>query len=105
LFWGHFPAPSPGGASFPDKSLHHVAMSRKIPRRTKIAGKIQKKPLLASHIRRLFGFWRYSTEATLFDLMRLTAICVSYASFLCYFDLMAVRWEEIMFFPTHMELF
>jgi hypothetical protein len=80
-----------------------VAMSRKISRRTNVAG--QKKPLLASYIRRLFGFWGFSRDATLFDLMRLVAICVSYAGFLRFSDLMAVRWEEIMFFPTHMEQF
>jgi hypothetical protein len=82
-----------------------VAMSPEISRRTKVAGQNQKKPLLASHIRRLFGFWRFSPDATLFDLMRFVAICVSYAGFLRFSDLMAVRWEEIMFFSTHMELF
>jgi integrase len=93
-------------AGLPSPTSHPlVTMAREISRRTKVAGQNQKKPLLASHIRRLFGLWLFAPASTLFDLMRLVAISTSYAGFLRYSDLMAVRWEEIMFFPTHMELF
>jgi integrase len=37
--------------------------------------------------------------------MRLTAIVLCYAGFLRYSDLMTVQWQEILFFPSHMELF
>jgi hypothetical protein len=62
-----------------------------LARRTKLSGQNVKKPLLASHIRRLFALWRLAPGVTLFDLMRLTAIVVCYVGFLRYSDLMTVR--------------
>jgi hypothetical protein len=37
--------------------------------------------------------------------MKLTAICLSYTGFLRFSDFMAIRWQEIRFLPSHMELF
>jgi hypothetical protein len=80
-------------------------MSREIAKRTKVAGQNVKKPFLASHIRRLFQLWLFSPGSNLFKLMQLSAICLSYVGFLRYSDLIVVRWHEILFFPTHMEVF
>jgi integrase len=80
-------------------------MSREIARRQRVAGQNKKKPLLASHVRQLFELWLYCPGATLHDMMRLAAIVLCYVGFLRFFDLMTVQWQEILFFPTHMELF
>jgi hypothetical protein len=82
-----------------------VAMSREIARRLKLAGQNVKKPLLASHIRRLFDLWLYAPSSSLFDVMRLAAVVLSYVGFLWYSDLMMIRWDELRLSPTHMELF
>jgi hypothetical protein len=91
-------------AGLPSPTNHPiVAMSQEILRRTKVAGQNQKKPFMASHIRRLFALWLFDPASNLFHMMRLVAICTSYVGFLRYSDLMTVRWEEIFIFPTHME--
>lgn len=91
-------------AGLPSSTQHPlVSMSREIAKRIKPFGHNVKKPFLASHIRRLFEFWRYSPLATLFDLMRSTAVTLCFAGFLQFSDLMTVQWHEIRFFPTHME--
>jgi hypothetical protein len=93
-------------AGLPSPTQHPlVSMSREIAKRIKLSGQNVKKPFLASHIRRLFEFWRYSPSANLFDLMRLSAVTLCFAGFLRFSDLMTVQWHEIRFFPSHMELF
>lgn len=80
-------------------------MTREVARRTKVAGKSAKKPLLASHCRRLFEFWLFGSAANLHTLMKLTAVILCYVAFLRCSDLLAIQWQEIRFLPTHMELF
>jgi hypothetical protein len=93
-------------ASLESPTGHHlVAMSREIARRSLQAGQPVRQPLLASHICRLFGFWRFPAQHTLHDLMKLAAIKLCYTGFLRFSDLMIVQWHEIRFLPTHMELF
>jgi hypothetical protein len=82
-----------------------VVMSREIAKRTHVAGTRVKKPLLASHVRRMFDLWFLSPACTLHMVMKLTAVCLAYACFLVFLDIMAVEWQEISFLPTHMELF
>lgn len=64
-----------------------------------------KKPLLASHCRRLFELWHFSVSSNLHTRMKLLAVVLCYAGFLRFSDLMIVQWQEIRFLPTHMELF
>lgn len=72
-------------AGLPSPTQHPmVAMSREFACRSKIAGQNVKKPLLASHIRRLFDLWLYAPCSLLFDVMRLTAVVLSYVGFLRY---------------------
>jgi hypothetical protein len=93
-------------AGFPSPTQHPlVAMSREVARRSKVGGQNVKKPLLASHIRRLFELWRYGPQSSLHDLMRLTAIVLTYVGFLRFSDVMIIQWEEIRFFESHMEFF
>jgi hypothetical protein len=93
-------------AGLPSPTQHPmVAMSREFARRSKIAGQNVKKPLLASHIRRLFDLWLYAPCSSLFDVMRLTAVVLFYVGFLRHSNVMVIHWDEISFFPTHMELF
>jgi hypothetical protein len=80
-------------------------MAREIAKRSRVAGQNVKKPLLASHVRSLFELWLYAPSSNLHSVMKLTAICLCYAGFLRFSDLMTVQWQEIRFLPTHMELF
>jgi hypothetical protein len=84
---------------------HLVAMSREIARRSLQAGQRVKQPLLASHIRRLFGFWRFLDKHSLHDLMKLVSVTLCYVALLSFFDLMVIQWHEIRFLPSHMEIF
>lgn len=93
-------------AGLPSPTSHPlVAISREIARRQRVAGQNKKKPLLASHVCQLFELWLYRPGATLHDMMRLAAIVLCYVGFLRFSDLTTVQWQEILFFPTHMELF
>ncbi|GAQ81891.1 hypothetical protein KFL_000940010, partial [Klebsormidium nitens] len=92
-------------AGLPSPTNHPIVrMAREAARRLKIAGQNQKRPFLASQIRRLFSIWAGDT-ATLHSLMKLTAIVLCYTSFFRYDDLVAVRWQDIKFLPSHAELF
>jgi hypothetical protein len=93
-------------AGLPSPTQHPlVAMTREFARRSKVAGRNVKRPLLASHIRRLFKLWFYAPGSSLHDWMRLTAVVLAYVGFLRFSDLMVIQWNEIRFFDTHMELF
>jgi hypothetical protein len=81
-----------------------VKMAREIATRTKLAGQNARKPFLASHIRKLFELWHQPEGANLHHLMKLVAITLCFVGFLRYSDLMVVQWEELLFFPTHMEV-
>ncbi|GAQ93012.1 reverse transcriptase [Klebsormidium nitens] len=82
-----------------------VQMAREVARRLKLAGLNQKRPFLASQIRRLFELWG-GPSANLHQLMKLTSITLCFTSFLRYDDLAAIQWQHIKFFPkSHMELF
>lgn len=80
-------------------------MVREIAKRTRLAGQNVKAPLLASHVRKLFDIWRWSAEASLHSIMKLTSVALCFAGFLRFSDLMTVQWDEIRFQPSHMELF
>ena len=82
-----------------------VAMTREIAKRTKVAGQNVKKPLLASHCRRLFDLWMTAPSANLHTLMKLSAVTLCYVGFLRCSDLLRVQWQEVRFLPTHMEFF
>jgi hypothetical protein len=93
-------------AGLPSPTQHPlVAMAREIAKRSRVAGQNVKKPLLASHVRSLFELWLYAPSGNLHSVLKLTAICLCYAGFLRFSDLMTVQWQEIRFLPTHMELF
>ncbi|GAQ91382.1 DNA Adenine methyltransferase [Klebsormidium nitens] len=82
-----------------------VQMARETARRIKVAGLNQKRPFLASQIRRLFDLWG-NFSANLHQLMKLTAITLCYTSFLRNDDLVAISWQSIRFVAqSHMELF
>lgn len=79
-------------------------MARETARRIKVAGLNQKRPFLASQIRRLFDLWGGPTS-NLHQLMKLAAITLCYTSFLRFDDLVAIQWQTIKFVSrSHMEL-
>jgi hypothetical protein len=80
-------------------------MAREITKRTWFAGQKVKRPLLASHIRKLFELWLYADSSNLHAFMKLLTICLYCAGFLRFSDVMTVQWHEIRFLPNHMELF
>jgi hypothetical protein len=80
-------------------------MSREIAKRTKVAGRNVKKPLLGSHVWRLFELWLYDQSSNLHSVMKLAAVSLCYTGFLRYSDLMVIQWHEIRFLPSHMEIF
>jgi hypothetical protein len=80
-------------------------MAREIAKRTRVAGQKVKRPLLASHIRKLFELWLYADSSNLHTVMKLSNICLCYAGFLRFSDVMTVQWHEIRFLSSHMELF
>jgi hypothetical protein len=84
---------------------HLVALSREIACRSLQAGQRVKQPLLASHIRRLFGFWRFSDRHSLHDLIKLVSVTLCYIGFLRFSGLMVIQWYEVRFLPSHMEIF
>jgi hypothetical protein len=92
-------------AGLPSPTNHPlVSMARETARRIKIAGLNQKRPFLASHIRRLFELWGHSS-ANLYQLTKLTAITLCYVSFLHFDDLISIQWQSIKFVAqSHMEL-
>jgi hypothetical protein len=93
-------------AGLPSPTAHPlVAMAREIAKRTRVAGRNVKRPLLASHIRKLFELWLYADSSNLHTVMKLSAVCLCYAGFLRFSDLMSVQWHKIRFLPSHMELF
>jgi hypothetical protein len=69
---------------------HLVSLVREMARRSLQAGHRVKQPLLASHVRRLFEFWRYAPGHTLHDLMKLAAVTLCYVGFLRFSDLMLI---------------
>ncbi|GAQ89693.1 hypothetical protein KFL_005510080 [Klebsormidium nitens] len=79
-------------AGLPSPTQHPmVAMARQIARRTLTKGKNQKKPLLASHVFRLFDIWYLSPSADhLSSAMKLAAISLCYTGFFRFSDLMTV---------------
>lgn len=80
-------------------------MAREAARHIKIHGLNQKRPFLASQIRRLFELWG-SPSANLHQLMKLTAVTLCYVLFLRIDDLVAIQWQSIKFVAqSHMELF
>jgi hypothetical protein len=93
-------------AGLPSSTEHHlVKMVREITRRTRLAGQNQKSPLLASHIRRLFALWA-GPSASLYDLMRTTAITLCFAAFIRCDELLKIQWNQIRFVgQSHMEIF
>jgi hypothetical protein len=93
-------------AGLPSPTEHHlVKMVRKISRRTRLAGQNQKSPLLASHIRRLFALWA-GPSASLYDLMRTTAITLCFTAFIRCDELLNIQWNQIRFVgQSHMEIF
>jgi integrase len=80
-------------------------VAREIAKRLKVAGRNVKKPLLASHVRRLFELWLYDQSSNLQSVMKLTAVTLCYAGFLRFSDLMMIQWQEIRFLSSHMEIF
>lgn len=81
-----------------------VAMARKTARRIKIARANQKRPFLASQIRRLFELWG-GPSANFHQLMKIAAVTLCYVSFFRFDDLVAVQWQSIKFVgQSHMEL-
>jgi hypothetical protein len=92
-------------AGLPSPTNHPlVSMARETARRIKNAGTNQKRPSLASQIRRLFELWG-GPSATLHQLMQLSAITLCYTSFFRYDDLVSVQWQSIKFVSrSHMEL-
>jgi hypothetical protein len=100
VYLNHFLAGLPSPTNHP-----LVCMARKSARRMKIAGLNQKRPFLASQIRRLFELWG-SPSANLHQLMKLTAVTLCYVLFLRFDDLVAIQWQSIKFVAqSHMELF
>jgi hypothetical protein len=93
-------------AGLPSPTAHPlVAMAREIAKRTRVAGCNVKKPLQASHIRKLFELWLYADSSNLHTVMKLSAVCLCYTGFFWFLDLMTMQWHEIRFLPSHMELF
>lgn len=92
-------------AGLPSPTNHPIVrMAREVARRIKLAGQNQKRPFLASHIRRLFEIWG-GPSASLNQLMKLTSVTLCFASFLRYDDLVAIQWQQIRFVSkSHMEL-
>jgi hypothetical protein len=91
-------------AGLPSPTSHPlVAMSREIAKRTRVAGQNVKKPLLGSHVRRLFELWLYSPSSNLHSVMKLAAVCLCYSGFFRFSDLMIIQWQKIRFLPSHME--
>jgi hypothetical protein len=92
-------------ASFASPTSHPmVKMAREIANRTKLVGQNARKPFLASHICKLFELWHQPEGTNLHELMKVVAITLCFVGFSRYSDLM-VQLEELLFFPTHMELF
>jgi hypothetical protein len=92
-------------AGLPSPTNHPlVAMACETARRIKTAGVNQKRPFLASQIRRLFELWG-GPSAKLHQLMKLTAVTLCYVSFFRFDDLVAIQWQSIKFVgELHMEL-
>jgi hypothetical protein len=92
-------------AGLPSPTNHPlVAMARETARRIRIAGVNQKRPFLASQIRRLFELWG-GPSANIHQLMKLTALTLCYVSFFRFDDLVAIQWQSIKFVAqSHMEL-
>ncbi|GAQ88451.1 reverse transcriptase [Klebsormidium nitens] len=93
-------------AGLPSPTNHPlVRMAREAARRIKIAGLNQKRPFLASQIRRLFDLWG-SPSASLYQLMKLASVTLCYVSLFRYDDLVAIQWQHVKFVgSSHMEIF
>jgi hypothetical protein len=100
VFFFHTLAGLPSPTSYP-----LVGLAREIARRTKVAGLNQKRPFLASQIRRIISAWA-GPSASLHHLMKATAITVCFVAFLRADSLLSLQIEDIRFVgQSHMELF